>query len=70
MEIFDSSFFIGQSFFFNDAVQIYLILQPIYHALKTLSKSEKYVSQKSKGLWSEKLASPFTIDNSISSTIK
>ena len=70
MEIFDSSFFIVQSFFFNDAVQIYLILQPIYHALKTLSKSEKYVSQKSKGLWSEKLASPSTIDNSISSTIK
>ena len=62
-------FFIGQSYFFNDGVQLYLIFQPHYYTLKRLGDTEKIVSWKSKGLSTEKLTTPTTTDNSLSPTI-
>ena len=44
LQTFDSSLFIGQSCFFNDGIKLYLIFQPLYYALKTLSTSEKVIS--------------------------
>ena len=47
LQTYDSSLFIGQSYFFNDGVQLYLIFQPLYYTLKTLSNSEEVISWKS-----------------------
>ena len=41
IKTFDSSLFIGQSYFNNDEVQLYSILQPLYFTLKRLSHTEK-----------------------------
>ena len=38
------SLFIGQSYFFNDGAQLYLIFQTLYHTLKRLEDTEKIVS--------------------------
>ena len=46
--------FIGQSYFFNDVAQLYLIFQPLYYTLWS-SSTGKFVSWKSKGLSTEKL---------------
>ena len=70
LQILDSSLFIGQSYFFRDGVQLYLVFQPLYYTLKTLSHSEKVVSWKSKALSTEKLTTPFTTGNSLSPTTK
>ena len=50
LQTFDSSLFIGQSYFFNDEVQLYLTFQPLCYTSKTLSNSGKVISWKSKGL--------------------
>ena len=47
---FDSSFFIGKSYFNNDGAHFYLILQPLYYSFKRLVVTEKVLSWKSKGL--------------------
>ena len=70
IQIFDSSLFIGQSYFFNDGAQLYLILQTLYQTLKRLGDTEKFISWKSKGLSFEKLTTPTTTDNSPSPPIK
>ena len=41
LQIFDSSLFIGQRFFFNDVAQLYLIFQTLYYTLKRLDNTEK-----------------------------
>ena len=69
LQIFVSSLFIGQSYFFNDGIQLYLICQPLY-TLKTLSNSEKVISWKSEGLLTEKLTTLTTTFNSLSPTVK
>ena len=46
--------FIGQSYFFNDVAQLYLIFQPLYYTLWS-SSTGKFVSWKSKGLSTENL---------------
>ena len=38
------SLFIGQSYFFNDGAQLYLIFRTLYHTLKRLEDTEKIVS--------------------------
>ena len=50
LQTFDSSLFIGQSYFNNDGAQLYLMLQPLYYTLKKLGETESVVSWKSKGL--------------------
>ena len=39
------SLFIGQSYFFNDGAQLYLIFQTLYYALKRLCETKKAVSE-------------------------
>ena len=41
LQTFDSSFFIGQSYFNNDGAQSYLIFQPLYYTLKILGDTEQ-----------------------------
>ena len=62
--------FNDESYFFNFGEQLYLIIQPLYSILKTLSNSEKVISWKSKGLSAEKLTTPNTTDNNLSPSIK
>ena len=69
LQTFDSSLFFGQGYFFNDGLQLYLIFQPLYYTLKTLSNSEKVI-WKSKGLSAKELAVPTTADNNLLPTIK
>ena len=69
LQTFDSSLFIGQSYFFNDGAQLYIIFQPLYYTLKRLGDTEKIVSWKSKGLLIEKRFAPTTTDNSFSPSI-
>ena len=60
-----SRLFIGQSNFFIDGAQLYLIFQTIYYIFKRLGDTEKFVSWKSKGSSAEKLATATTADNSL-----
>ena len=58
--MFDSSLFIGQSYFNNEA-QLYLIFQPIYKTITTFSGLEDTISEwESKGLSNEKFKPPYT----------
>ena len=43
LQTFDSSLFINQSYFNNDGIQLYLILQRLYYTLKILGDPEKVV---------------------------
>ena len=63
---YDSSLFIGQSYFFNDGAQLYLIFQTLYYTLKRLGDTEKIVSWKSRSLSAEIGTTPTTTDNSLS----
>ena len=69
-QTFDSSLFTGQSYFFNDTSQLYLIFQTLYCTLKRLGDNEKVVSWKSKGLSAENVTIPTTAGNSLSPSIK
>ena len=70
LETYDASLFIGQSYFFSDRVQLYLIFQRLYYTLKRQGNTEKVVLQKSKGVSAEKLATRINTDNSLSPSIK
>ena len=50
IQTFNSSPFIGESYFNNDEAHLYLILQPRYYTLKRLGDTEKVVSWKSKDI--------------------
>ena len=43
LQTYDSSLFIGQSYFFNDGAELYLIFQVLYYTLKRLDDTEKVV---------------------------
>ena len=66
LQTYDSSLFIGQSYFFNDGAQLYLIFQTLYYTLKRLGDTEKIVSWKSTSLSAEIGTTPTTTDNSLS----
>ena len=70
LETLDSSLFIGQSYFTNDGVQLYLIVQLLYYTLKRLGDTEKFVSWKFKCLSFEKLTTSTVTDNILSQSIK
>ena len=70
MQTYDSSLFIGQSYFLTDGAQLYLISQMLYYTLKRLGNTEKIVSWKFKDFIAEKLTTPTTTDNSLSPSIK
>ena len=67
LETFDSSLFIGQSYFNNDGVQLYLIFQPIYETITTFSSLKDTFSEwESKELSNEKFTCPCIANVSVS----
>ena len=67
LETFDSSLFIGQSYFNNDGVQLYLIFQPIYKTITTFSSLKDTFSEwESKELSNEKFTCPCIANVSVS----
>ena len=70
LQTFDSSDFIGQSYFHTNGAQLYLILQPLYCPLKRLGDTEKVVSWKSRGFLTKKCTTPTATDNSLSLSVK
>ena len=62
LQTFDSSPFIGQSYFTNDGAQIYLLFQPIHKTITTFSGLPDIILEcESKGLRYEKTEPPFTV---------
>ena len=70
LQTYDSSFFIGQSYFFNDGAEFYLIFQPLCYTLKRVGDNKKVVLWKFKGLLTEKLTASTTADNSLYPSIE
>ena len=63
MQNYDSSLFIGQSYFFSVEAQPYLIFYTLYYTLRRLHITIKVRPWESKGLSSEKIV---TLDNNLS----
>ena len=55
--------------FFNDRAQLYLIIQTLYYALKSLGDTQRVVSCKSKGLSPKEITTSTTTGNSLSPSI-
>ena len=67
IQTFDSNLFIGQSYFNNDGAQLYLIFQPIYKTISTLSGlPETILEWECKGLSNEKFKLPYTANKTLS----
>ena len=64
-ETFDSSYFIGKSYFEEDGTQNYLVFQPINKYFKVITNTDYVSSWKSKGLSAESIKPPTTSDNSL-----
>ena len=64
-ETFDSSYFIGKSYFEEDRTQNYLVFQPINKYFKVITNTDYVSSWKSKGLSAESIKPPTTSDNSL-----
>ena len=64
LETFDSSYFIGKSFFEEDGAQNYLVFQPIIRYFKLIANTDYILSWKSKGLSDESIRPPTEFDNS------
>ena len=62
--------FIGQSYFFSDEGQLYLIFETPYYNFKRLGDTKKVISWKFKDSSTEKFATCTTTDNSLSLSIK
>ena len=64
---FDSSYFIGKSYFEEDGTQNYLVFQPIsrYFKVNTITNTDYILSWKSKRLSPESIKPPATSDNSL-----
>ena len=67
LKTFDSSYFIGKSYFEEDGLQNYLVFQPLKKYFKVISNANgKYISSwQSKGLSDETIKPPATSDNSL-----
>ena len=67
LQTFDSSLFIGQSYFNNDGGQLYLIFQPIYKTITIFSGlKDTALDWESKGLSIEKFKPLYTANKSLS----
>ena len=70
MKTFDSSLFIGQSYFNNDGSQNYLIFQPIYKTITIFFVlPDTNLEWESKRLSNEKFTSPYTANKSLFSKL-
>ena len=64
---FDSSLFIGQSYFVNDGSQNFLVFQSVYKTIKTFCGLSNTIAEwESKGLPNWKITLPFTATKSLS----
>ena len=67
LQIFDSSLFIGQSYFDKDGIQLYLVFQPIYKTITAFSGlTSTTLEWESKGLSNEKFTPPYKANKSLS----
>ena len=64
LKTFDSSYFIGKSYFEEDGTQNYLVFQPISRYFKIIANTDYVSSWKSKGLSNESITPPTTSNNS------
>ena len=62
--LFDSSLFIGQSYFSYDGSQNYLVFQPFYNYFRKIGNKDNISAWKSKGLSEESIKPPTTPNNS------
>ena len=58
LKTFDSSYFIGKSYFEEDGVQNYLVFQPINEYFKSITNNNYILSWISKGLSNESIKPP------------
>ena len=65
LKTFDSSYFIGMSYFEEDGVQNYLVFQPLNKYFKVITNTDYVSSWKSKVLPTESIKPPTTSDNSL-----
>ena len=65
LKAFDSSYFIGKSYFEEDGTQNYSVFQPISRYFKIVTNTDYVSSWKSKGLSDESITPPTTSDNSL-----
>ena len=65
LKTFDSSYFIGKSYFEEDGTQNYLVFQPISRYFKIIINTDYVSSWKSKGLSDESITPPTTSGNSL-----
>ena len=65
LKTFDSSYFIGKSYFEEDGTQNYLVFQPINRYFKVIANTDYVSSWKSKGLSAESIKPPNSSDNSL-----
>ena len=67
LKTFDSSYFIGKSYFEEDGTQNYLQFQPIirYFKVNTITNTDYVSSWKSKGLSAESIKPPAISENSL-----
>ena len=63
LKTFDSSYFIGKSYFEEDGVQNYLVFQPINKYFKSITNSNYVLSWISKGLSNESIKPPSAPSN-------
>ena len=63
LKTFDSSYFIGKSYFEEDGTQNYLVFQPISRYFKIITNTDYVSLCKSKGLSDESITPPTTSDN-------
>ena len=65
LQKYDSSLFIGQSYFFSDGAQPYLIFHKLYYNLRRIHITVKVRPWESKGLSFGRIV---TLDNNLSAT--
>ena len=63
LKTFDSSYFIGKSYFDQDGTRNYLVFQPLNQQFKLITNTDYVSSWKSKGLSCESIKPPTTSDN-------
>ena len=63
LKTFDSSYFIGKSYFEEDGVQNYLVFQPINEYFKSITNNNYILSWISKGLSNESIKPPSAPNN-------
>ena len=69
LKTFDSSYFIGKSYFDEDGTQNYLVFQKINKYLKVITNTDYVLSWTSKGLSNESIKPPTTSDSSLTSIL-